>query len=69
MQISNRIHSLKSSSGNVGAQKLQNLATQLEQLGRNNQLSSARSLVAELEMTFQQTKGALNKKLDEYAPG
>ena len=60
-------HSLKSSSGNVGAQKVQHLARQLEQLGRNNQIGGAQSLVTELEMTFQETKGALNKKLSEYA--
>lgn len=56
-------HSLKSSSANVGAQKMQQLAKQLETLGRDKRLNQALSLSEELTPMLQKTQGALNDKL------
>jgi CheY-like chemotaxis protein/HPt (histidine-containing phosphotransfer) domain-containing protein len=60
-------HSLKSSSGNVGAQKMQQLAKQLEILGRNKYLNPALTLSEDLIPLLQQTNRALDKKLSSFS--
>jgi len=59
-------HSLKSSSANVGAQKMQQLAKHLESLGRDKLLDKALSLSEELSPLLQQTNRALRDKLGEF---
>jgi CheY-like chemotaxis protein len=52
-------HALKSSSGNVGATGLVEIARQLEALGREKQLDAARPLVSQMADEYQQVVVAL----------
>ena len=60
-------HSLKSSSANLGASKMQSLASQIELLARNTQLDDAKALAATLQPAFQQTQHALMDKIVELS--
>jgi len=59
-------HSLKSSSGNLGAQRLQNTAKLLEQFGRDKRIEDAKGLTATLDATFTSTKLALEEQLAAF---
>ncbi|MGI2172182.1 ATP-binding protein [Shewanella sp. MF05960] len=60
-------HSLKSSSANLGASKIQCLASQIELLARNTQLDEATPLAASLDTVFEQTQQALMQKIEELS--
>ncbi|MCL1112796.1 ATP-binding protein [Shewanella basaltis] len=60
-------HSLKSSSANLGADKMQTIASQIELLARNSQLTEATQLAALLESVFELTIEALTRKSEELA--
>jgi CheY-like chemotaxis protein len=51
--LSRAAHSLKGSSGNFGAQRLQVLCADLERLGRDGQLDGLEPLVSRLEVEYQ----------------
>lgn len=59
-------HSLKSSSGNIGALRLANLTKDIEQDGRTGDIKSARININALETTYQSTLLALVEKQKEY---
>ena len=64
-QVFKASHSLKSSSANVGAAKMQSLANQIEHLARKNQLSDLTKLTGPLNHVFEQTEHALQRKIQE----
>lgn len=64
-QVFKASHSLKSSSANVGAAKMQSLANQIEHFARKNQLSDLTKLTGPLNHVFEQTEHALQRKIQE----
>lgn len=56
-------HTLKSSSAGLGATKLATLCRTLEEMGRDGTLTSAASLVLQVEDRYQQTRTALKQYL------
>ncbi|MES2605009.1 MAG: ATP-binding protein, partial [Pseudomonadota bacterium] len=56
-------HSLKSSAGFVGAERLSALSFRLETLGRDNRLAQANALMTTLESTYRQAVDALEHYL------
>ncbi|QDE32991.1 ATP-binding protein [Shewanella polaris] len=66
-QVFKSAHSLKSSSANLGAIKIQALASKIELFARNDQLSDANNLSDSLLPAFEQTTEALLLKLEGYA--
>lgn len=48
-------HSIKSSSAYVGAEQVVELAEQLEELGRNNNLATAKLILSRLESVYEDT--------------
>src|SRR5207244_2688379 len=54
LAIEKAVHSLKSSSGHIGASAVHDLARRLESLARNKQLDSLKPLLPELETAFEQ---------------
>ncbi|OUD13855.1 response regulator [Thioflexithrix psekupsensis] len=61
-------HTLKSSSGNLGLNKLAELCFSLEQCGRENQLADVESLFTELDTLYQHVKVALARLLGQEEP-
>ena len=59
-------HSLKSSSGNIGALRLEAIAKDMEQDGRTGDIKSAKANLSTLESTYQSTMLALAEKQKEY---
>lgn len=57
--LASEVHPVKSSAGNVGAVRVQALATRIEELARQHQGESAAPLVAELEQAFAVVKTEL----------
>ena len=58
-------HAIKGSSGNVGAHRLAEVASRLEQLGRNGSTDDAERLVAALQKEVILVRTALRKELDK----
>ncbi len=56
LAIEKAVHSLKSSSGHIGASAVHDLARRLESLARNKQLDSLKPLLPELETAFEQAR-------------
>lgn len=56
-------HSLKSSSGNVGAQVLAQLCRELEGYGRKGNITAAEALMERLSEVAEATKSALREQL------
>ncbi len=61
-RIEQGAHSLKSSSGNLGAVRLQRLCQQMEDAGEDGRLDDAQALLPELETTAEQTLRSLEMK-------
>ena len=59
-------HSLKSSSGNIGALRLEALAKEMEKNGRSGDIEQAKAHVGELQTVYQNTLQALGDKQKEY---
>jgi HPt (histidine-containing phosphotransfer) domain-containing protein len=51
-------HTLKGSSGNMGASRMSRLCLDLEQAGESNDLSAAASITERLEGEFERVRGA-----------
>ncbi len=66
-EIRESAHSLKSASGNIGAQKVFELSAELEDLARNRTLDDARNIFEEIEQLFPQTCGLLKQEIDRPA--
>ena len=60
-------HSLKSSSANLGAMQLAELSRELEALGKNSDIESARQLLAQLDSEFESVCLALTSELQVEA--
>lgn len=56
--IVKRAHALKGSSGNVGANRVMDLAARIERYGRDGSIEGAAGLVDVLSSTFEQTVAA-----------
>jgi CheY-like chemotaxis protein/HPt (histidine-containing phosphotransfer) domain-containing protein len=61
-EIRQAAHSLKSSSANLGAARVRDIARRLEECGRQTDLAAAAALLPELEETFARTCAALRKE-------
>jgi len=61
-EVAKRMHSMKSSAGNVGAVEVQDLAARLEQLALQSQGSLA-TVLQELELSFARTKLELESRI------
>ena len=59
--IERSVHSMKSSAGNLGAQKMQDFAAQIEELAEKGQAEPIPSLMRELENAFERVKPILEK--------
>jgi len=59
--VADAVHPIKSSAGNVGARRVQELAAQIEQLGRQSQGGTLPGLIAELETAFAAVKTDLEQ--------
>ena len=60
------VHPIKSSAGNVGARKVQELAAQIEKLAHDGQCGTLAGLVAELEQAFAVAKQELEQKKQAF---
>ncbi len=58
-------HTLKSSAGNVGAQKVQQLAQEAEMLAEEGNLEGLQTLMPSLEQEFDAACGALKEFIEE----
>jgi CheY-like chemotaxis protein/HPt (histidine-containing phosphotransfer) domain-containing protein len=61
-------HSLKSSSGSLGAMKMMDICNILEKMGREGQIKEARNTLVQIEDEFQRVREALNLERKEH-PG
>ena len=66
--LSDHAHSLKSSSGNLGAMALFELCRQLEAAGRENRLADAETLLEQVDSTYRRTLTALKTRMDTSEP-
>ncbi|MBI5386059.1 MAG: Hpt domain-containing protein [Verrucomicrobia bacterium] len=66
--IEKAIHALRSSSGNVGACAMFDLATRIEQLARDRDAGRLPPLLRELEAAFAPVKTRLEKEKDSLQP-
>ena len=66
--VENAVHPLKSSAGNVGAQRVQQLATQIEGLARQGQSEPLSALLTDLEAAFAAVKPELEEKRRSFSP-
>jgi len=64
--VQEAVHPIKSSAGNVGARRVQELALQLEQLARQGQGELLPALIAELEAAFAAVKAELDLKKQSF---
>jgi signal transduction histidine kinase/CheY-like chemotaxis protein/HPt (histidine-containing phosphotransfer) domain-containing protein len=62
-ELSAIAHSLKSSSGNLGAMKFHDLCKRIEILGKEEKIAEAKPLLAELDQEFQQTLKTLREEV------
>lgn len=62
--IQKSIHPLRSSSGNVGAVAMQELAARIDQLCRNQQADEVPALLPQIERLFEQAREQLEKELN-----
>ena len=63
--LSRAAHSLKGSSGNFGAQRLQTICADLERLGREGHLEHLAPLVAQVEIEYQAIASRLRELVAE----
>lgn len=61
-------HSLKGSSGNLGARLLQDVCEKLQVAARNHQLDTSRELVPQLQTTYADAEVALRRVMAEHKP-
>ena len=61
--IRDHAHSLKSSSGNIGARKIFELAAAIENLARDQQLEGVEAILAEIEALFPATCDLLEREI------
>ncbi len=60
--LAKAVHPLRSSSGNVGAQAMEDLATRIEQLAHDRQAASIPPLLRDLETAFARVRPRLEKE-------
>ncbi len=59
-------HSIKSSAGNLGATKLENISENIEKIAELNEDINYVALISELENAYDDIKPELNKILEEH---
>ncbi|MFK7738977.1 MAG: Hpt domain-containing protein [Planctomycetota bacterium] len=59
-------HSLKGSSGNLGAHLVQDVCEQLQVAARNQELDRTRELAPQLDSTYEAAEAALKQVLTQY---
>jgi HPt (histidine-containing phosphotransfer) domain-containing protein len=67
--VQEAVHPIKSSAGNVGARRVQELAQQLEQLAREGQGGAVPGLLLELENAFAAARTELERQKMSLANG
>lgn len=67
MALSKAVHPIRSSAGNIGAVRVQELAQQLEQLSQRGESGPLSVLVGELEAAFAAVKPELERKKQSLA--
>lgn len=67
--VEKAVHPLKSSAGNVGACRIQELALRLEELARQRQAESLAVSMADLDRAFASVKPELEEKRQGLLPG
>ena len=65
--VADAAHPIKSSAGNVGAARVQDLATRLEQSAKQANASQAAAELAELEQAFAEAKIALETQKSQLS--
>jgi HPt (histidine-containing phosphotransfer) domain-containing protein len=65
--VEKAVHPLKSSAGNVGAQRMQTLAVRIEDLAEQGQSETLCPLLSELEQAFAAVKPELEEKLRQLS--
>lgn len=63
--VEKAVHPIKSSAGNVGAVRMQHLATQAEQQAKEGKAEAVATLVNELEVAFQTVRTVLEAEKDK----
>ena len=63
--IEKAVHALKSSAGQIGARRVQNLATQIERLAMEKQTDSIRLLLPQLEESITELKPLLEERRNQ----
>lgn len=66
--IAKAVHPLKSSAGQIGARRIQDLAGQIEKLAMDNQAGPIPPLLSQLEAAFEQIKPRLEQERNPIAP-
>ena len=66
--IQKAVHPLRSSSGNVGALAMLDLATRIERLAMEQKADEVPSLLCELEAAFARLQPWLEKEIEEAVP-
>ena len=63
VDIFHNAHQLKGGSGSIGATKLANIATSMEQIARNDSIDGIEPLLVQLKQEFEQVEQALKAEL------
>ena len=66
--VEKAVHPIKSSAGNVGARRIQELARQIEELARQGHVETLAASLTELEQAFALVKPELEEKRRQFAP-
>ena len=66
--VGKAVHPLKSSAGNVGAVRMQRLATEIEQRAKGQEAAAVATLLEELETAFESAKPLLEAERETRAP-
>ncbi len=66
--VERAVHSLRSSAGNIGAQRLQELCGQIEMLAAENTSESLTPLIGQLEESFERVRPRLETARDAVMP-
>ena len=66
--VEKAVHALKSSAGQIGARRVEDLATQIEKLATDKQADALRLLLPQLEEAITQVKPLLERKWNQPPP-
>ena len=66
--VEKAVHPIKSSAGNVGARRIQDLASRIEELARQGHSETLAASINELEQVFAAVKPVLEEKRQSLSP-